>query len=105
MKSKILVSIISALTFLMFFNSCSSNSSNESQDNSVYRGIVLYPSDIVSVGVDKTVEILKQANLNLLGIHAQHQVENIAKVKSFIESENGQYLFKKCKENNILIEY
>lgn len=33
------------------------------------RGIVLYPSDLISVGADKWVNFLEHGHLNLLGIH------------------------------------
>lgn len=95
----ILISLI-----LLTLYGCKSNE-QPTQSNSTYRGVVLYPNDIVSIGSSRLVQIMTDANLNLLGIHAQHRVENLAALKEFVESNEGKALLEECKKNNISVEY
>ena len=69
------------------------------------RGIVLYPSDIISVGSEQWVSILKQSDINLLGIHADSRFETLPKLKTFVESKEGQILFKECYKNGVDVEF
>lgn len=69
------------------------------------RGIVVYPSDIISLGAKQWVELLDNNHLNLLGIHADTRLETLPKLKSFLSSSEGQTLLIECKERNLDIEY
>lgn len=76
-----------------------------SQSNDFYRGVVLYPSDIKSAGIDNLIDIMNSADLNLLGIHSQHKAENVESLLRFLKGNEGKRLIELCDENNILIEY
>lgn len=102
MNIKTILLLISII--LVTLVSCNSNEQSV-QSNISYRGVVLYPNDIVSIGSSRLVQIMSDANLNLLGIHAQHQVENLAALREFIESDQGKVLLEECKNNNISVEY
>lgn len=70
-----------------------------------FRGVVLYPSDIRSLGADKLIHILKKADINLIGIHSNTLTENLDSLKIYLESADGRLLIDLCKENNIDVEY
>lgn len=100
------INLILAISFvIMTFVGCSSQKVENQDDNKSYRGIVLYPDDIRSIGSSKLVKIMSDANLNLLGIHAQHRYEDLAALKNFLESNEGETLLLECKINNIFVEY
>jgi hypothetical protein len=81
--------------------------------DSVFRGIVVYPSDITSIGAIELVKFMREANLNLLGIHTNSLginpmtggFEDLPSLKTFLESEEGKILLKECKKLNISIEF
>ncbi len=102
MKNYKYLGIVLVFSIILVLNQCNPDSKN---GNLSFRGVVLYPSDIKSVGVIKTIDILKDADLNLLGIHAEHRRENLDSLKAFITSKEGQLLLNECAGNNIFIEY
>jgi len=69
------------------------------------RGVVVYPSDIISMGAEQWVELLENNHLNLLGIHTDTRLETLPKLKSFLSSEEGKTSLKECEKRNIDIEY
>jgi len=69
------------------------------------RGIVLYPSDLISVGADTWVNFLEQGHLNLLGIHTDSRFERLPDLKRYLESEDGRKLFRLCADKGIDIEF
>lgn len=83
--------------------SCGSNENSLSNDS--YRGVVLYPSDISSLGAEKLVNILKESNINLLGIHSNTLTEDLDSLKIFLDSSEGKLLVDLCEKNSIDIEY
>ncbi len=69
------------------------------------RGIVLYPSDIISVGVPQWMEWLEDSRINLLGIHTDTHHEPLPNLKAFLESTVGQDLLSSCQAAGIDIEF
>jgi hypothetical protein len=69
------------------------------------RGVVVYPSDIISTGSLKLVEFMRESEINVLGIHTNTLSENLSDLRSFIESNEGQLLFKECEKATISIEF
>lgn len=70
-----------------------------------WRGIVLYPSDLISVGPSQWVQMLKEAQINLLGIHADTVFEPLPKLQEFLESTNGVTFLAECEKANIGVEF
>lgn len=70
-----------------------------------FRGVVLYPSDIRSLGAEKLVDILKGAGINLLGIHSNTITEDLDSLRIYLESADGQLLMELCQKNGIDVEY
>lgn len=52
--------------------------------------MVLYPSDLISVGCKKWVEMAHDAGLNITGLHSDTRLETLPKLKRFLESEHGK---------------
>ncbi|TKG93627.1 DUF4838 domain-containing protein [Puteibacter caeruleilacunae] len=77
----------------------------ESVQKKAYRGVVVYPSDLSSLGARYWVSQLKAAKLNLLGIHTDTRFETLPKLKDYLESKDGQLLQQLCKKENIDIEF
>jgi hypothetical protein len=81
--------------------------------DSDFRGIVVYPSDITSIGAVELVRFMREANLNLLGIHTNSLginpmnggFEDLPSLKAFLESKEGQLLLDECEKQHIEIEY
>ena len=78
---------------------------NHSPSEPEYRGIVLYPSDLISIGSDQWIDWLVEADINLLGIHTDTKLETLPKLQSYITSSDGQRLLALAAENGIDIEY
>lgn len=70
-----------------------------------YRGIVVYPSDVYSLGAAEWENRLVEGNLNLLAIHADTVFEPLDSLKKFIESPDGVELLGFCSRNGIDVEY
>lgn len=87
------------LSVVLFFSSAAT-----AQDSGK-RGIVLYPSDIISVGVPQWMEWLEDSHINLLGIHTDTHHEPLPNLKAFLESTVGQELLRSCQAAGIDIEF
>jgi len=70
-----------------------------------FRGVILYPSDIRSLGAEKLVGILQGAGINLLGIHSNTITEDLDSLRIYLESADGQLLMGLCQKNGIDVEY
>lgn len=85
----------------------------ENKTNNYYRGVVIYPSDITTVGVLDFIKYMQGADINLLGIHSNilgrnpitGASEDLANLKLFLESKEGKLLINECKKLNIDIEF
>lgn len=89
----------------MLFACQSENPEATKSEVQTRRGVVVYPSDIISTGSLKLVEFMREAELNVLGIHTNTLSENLSDLRSFIESNEGQLLFRECKKASISIEF
>jgi hypothetical protein len=100
-RDKLLFRVIVLVLFCLSHYSCSqtSNLMNEK------RGVVVYPSDLTSVGCKEWVEMAKDADLNVIGLHSDTRLETLPKLKAFLESEQGKVFLAECKEYNINVEY
>jgi len=83
----------------------SDKDSDKDKSEITYRGIVLYPSDIISIGPSRLIQFMNKSHLNLLGIHCDTRFETLPVLKIFLESQEGQYLINECKKNNISLEF
>jgi hypothetical protein len=95
------------------FTGCKGKVKNQSPDKVYKRGIVVFPSDIISLGTPKFMEFLRESDLNLLGIHANTisrnptntGFEDLSCLKAFLKSKEGQLLLYECEKQRIEIEY
>ncbi|MDN5202164.1 DUF4838 domain-containing protein [Fulvivirgaceae bacterium BMA10] len=69
------------------------------------RGIVVYPSDLISLGAEQWVKMLVESGVNLLGIHTDTKLETLPGLKEYLESNQGRLLLQKCVEQGIAVEY
>ena len=69
------------------------------------RGIVIYPSDITSLGALNWVDLLSKNNINLIGIHTDTRLEPLTDLEFFLKSKEGIAFLKACEEHDIDIEY
>jgi len=96
--------LISAILFSFYtigINTCS----QKSIVNIDRRGVVIYPSDIASVGSERWINMAKDADLNVIGIHSDTRLETLPKLRTFLASDIGQDFLEECKKNNIDVEY
>jgi hypothetical protein len=104
-KIRAFIGIILVIGISSLFTGFRNEVKSLSADNTFRRGIVVYPSDIVSVGSHKLIEFMRLADLNLLGIHSNTPSENLLSLKAFLRSNEGQLLIKECKKQHISIEF
>lgn len=78
---------------------------NTIQPNEDFRGVVLYPSDILSLGAEKLINILNKADVNLIGIHSNSITEDLDSLKAFLQSCDGKLLMELCERNKIDVEF
>jgi len=91
--------VFTLLSLLLFLNACEAGNATQ------LRGIVLYPSDLMSLGANWWVDVMEQSELNLLGIHTDTRLETLPKLKSYLESEEGKALWNLCLEKGIDVEF
>jgi len=112
MKKSLSVVVVLTIFAGIFFTDCKVNVKNKDADY-VFRGIVVYPSDIASVGAINLIKFMREADLNLLGIHTNSLgrnpmtggFEDLPSLKAFLESEDGKLLLEECKKLNISVEF
>jgi len=69
------------------------------------RGVVIYPTDIASVGIDEWKKRIELSGINLIGIHAATFMEPIDSLEVFMKSGLGQQLLQMCNESHVDVEY
>lgn len=69
------------------------------------RGVVIYPDDITTVGLDEWSRRIDLAGINLIGLHAATNNDPIDTLETFIRSKVGQDFLALCKSKNVDIEY
>ncbi len=69
------------------------------------RGVVIYPSDIMSVGVGEWENRIRESGINLVGIHAATLNEPLDTLKAFVKSKTGRQFLRMCRRNGVDVEY
>ncbi len=98
--SKYLIQYL-VFSFLIIYNL----NAQEPQLLNEKRGVVVYPSDLKSLGAMEWVSLLSKNSLNLIGIHTDTRLEPITDLESFLNSKEGKAFLEACKENGIGVEY
>lgn len=101
MRHKLFFTAIVMILICLSYNSYS-QSSNLTIEK---RGVVVYPSDLTSIGCKKWVEMANDAGLNVIGLHSDTRLETLPKLKAFLESTQGKVFLAECKKYNIDVEY
>jgi len=70
-----------------------------------FRGVVVYPSDILSVGVKEWEKRIDESGINLIGLHAATFNEPLDTLKSFVQSKTGKQFLRMCKRKKVDVEY
>jgi hypothetical protein len=105
MRKKVLIGTVSVIITSILLAGFKKETQIQNTDKTYRRGIVVYPSDIISLGTSKLVRLMRDADLNLLGIHTNTGAENLSDLKAFLESKEGLLLQEECKKKNISIEF
>ncbi|SFS93948.1 protein of unknown function [Porphyromonadaceae bacterium NLAE-zl-C104] len=95
--------IVILLSLVLVFISC--NEKETITPKKAFRGVVLYPSDMRSIGAERLIDILRKADINLIGIHSNTITEDLDSLKIYLDSADGRLLIDLCKENKIDVEY
>ena len=68
-------------------------------------GVVVYPNDISTVGLEEWENRIKQSGINLIGLHAATVNDPIDTLEAFIKSAIGQDFLKLCDRLDVDVEY
>lgn len=69
------------------------------------RGVVVYPNDVTSVGLDEWERRIRQSRINLIGLHAATVNDPIDTLEAFIRSATGQDFLHLCDRFGVDVEY
>lgn len=69
------------------------------------RGVVVYPTDIASVGIEEWEKRIDLSGINLIGIHAATFMEPIDSLEAFMKSQLGQQFLQMCQKKHVDVEY
>lgn len=69
------------------------------------RGVVVYPDDITSVGLDEWERRIDLAGLDLIGLHAATSNDPIDTLEAFVRSPLGQDFLALCDRKHVDVEY
>lgn len=69
------------------------------------RGVVVYPSDITSVGVEEWEKRIDLSGVNLIGLHAATFHEPVDTLEEFVKSDIGKTFLAMCKKKGVDVEY
>lgn len=69
------------------------------------RGVVIYPDDVTSLGIEEWEHRIDLAGLNLIGLHAATVNDPLDSLEAFIRSGLGQIFLALCKRKGVDIEY
>ena len=97
--------ILSRVILVLGIVLCTPAIGQEIAMNSSKRGVVVYPSDLISFGITPWIDLLEKNGLNLLGVHTDTRLETLPELKSFLTSSQGQLLLEICEKKGIGIEY
>jgi len=69
------------------------------------RGVVVYPSDITSAGVEEWERRIDLSGINLVGIHAATSHEPMDVLEAFVKSDVGKSFLDMCRIRGVDVEY
>ena len=69
------------------------------------RGVVIYPSDVISVGIAGWEKRIDESGINLVGLHAATFHEPLDTLREFLQSTVGKDFLKLCRRKNVDVEY
>lgn len=69
------------------------------------RGVVIYPSDVISVGLQEWERRFELSGINLVGIHAATVNEPLDELEAFVKSGLGQEFLALCGKKGVDVEY
>lgn len=70
-----------------------------------YRGLVVYPNDITSTGLEEWEKRIQKSGVNLIGLHAATSNDPIDTLEAFVKSKMGRQFLKMCRRLNVDVEY
>jgi len=112
MKNRLLILICCVILSNILLINCKGKLKAGRTDE-VFRALVVYPSDIQSVGSASLIKFMQDAEINLLGIHTNSlgrnpmtgEFEDLQSLKNYLESEEGKNLLEECNNHNIFVEF
>lgn len=69
------------------------------------KGVVVYPNDITSVGLDEWRARMDQSGINLIGLHAATNNDPLDTLEAFIKSPMGKDFLELCSDRGVDVEY
>lgn len=69
------------------------------------RGVVIYPDDITTVGLEEWSRRIDLAGINLIGLHAATNNDPIDTLEAFIRSDMGRDFLALCESKEVDVEY
>lgn len=69
------------------------------------RGVVVYPDDISSLGLEEWEKRMDLSGINVIGLHAATSNDPIDTLEAFIRSSTGQDFLSLCSKKGVEVEY
>jgi len=69
------------------------------------RGVVVYPDDVTSLGVETWGKRVDISGINLIGLHAATSNDPVDTLEKFVRSELGQDFLAMCRARGVDVEY
>ena len=69
------------------------------------RGVVVYPDDITSLGLDEWEKRIRLSGIRLIGLHAATSNDPIDTLEAFVRSDRGRDFLAMCKKQHVDVEY
>ena len=69
------------------------------------KGVVVYPDDILSLGLEEWERRIDQAGLDVIGLHAATSNDPVDTLETFIRSAAGRDFLRLCERKGVDVEY
>lgn len=69
------------------------------------RGVVVYPDDITSIGIEGWEKRIASSGINLIGLHAATSNDPIDTLEAFILGDDGRAFLELCDRMGVDVEY
>lgn len=69
------------------------------------RGVVVYPNDITSVGLEEWENRIRLSGINLIGLHAATVNDPVDTLEAFVRSSTGRDFLEMCRRMDVDVEY